>query len=89
MWPFRTAQCEEAVSKEVVEAAPEAEASIKAQVLVMWGNVAFEHSAARARAGRPAADWQPLLDAAVAKFTEAGCAATDIEAALHSSPPAL
>jgi hypothetical protein len=64
------------------EAAPEPEASIKAQVLVMWGNVLYEHSAARARAKR--SDWQPLLDTAVEKFHAAGCSQADIDAALAS-----
>jgi hypothetical protein len=64
------------------EVAPEAESSVKAQVLVMHGNVLYEWSAARVRAGKAAADWQPLLDRALEKFQAAGCAQADIDAAV-------
>jgi len=64
---------------------PEPEPSIKAQVLVMWGNVLYEHSQARVRAKR--ADWQAPLDEAVEKFNAAGCSQADITQALavHAS----
>ena len=55
------------------------EPSLKAQVRVMHGNVLFEYSARRARAGR---SWRPLLDAAVAQFVAAKCAQADIDAAV-------
>jgi hypothetical protein len=64
------------------EAAPEPESSVKAQVLVMHGNVLYEWSAARVRAGKAAADWQPLLDRALEKFHAAGCAQADIDGAV-------
>lgn len=57
----------------------EPEPSIKAQVRVMHGNVLFEHSQIRARAGK---DWKALLEAAVCLFHEAGCNKADIDAAL-------
>ena len=63
----------------------EPEPSIKAQVLVMWGNVLYDHSQARVRAKR--ADWQAPLDEAVEKFNAAGCSQADITQALavHAS----
>jgi len=60
------------------EPAPE-QPSAKAQVLVMWGNTLFEQSQMRAKTGEP---WRPLLDQAVEKFKEAGCAQADIDQAL-------
>jgi len=46
----------------------------------MHGNVLYEHSQWRARAGK---EWKPLLDAAVVLFNEAGCTKADIDAALE------
>ena len=57
----------------------EPEPSMKAQVLVMWGNTLFEHSQMRARLGK---EWRSLLDDAVVKFKDAGCAQADIHQAL-------
>ena len=57
----------------------EPEPSMKAQVLVMWGNTLFEHSQMRARLGK---EWRSLLDDAVVKFKDAGCAQADIDQAL-------
>ena len=48
--------------------APADEPSMKAQVLVMWGNTLFEHSQMRAR---PSKEWKGILDEAVVKFKEA------------------
>ena len=45
----------------------------------MWGNTLFEQSQMRAKTGEP---WRPLLDQAVEKFKEAGCAQADIDQAL-------
>jgi hypothetical protein len=63
----------------------EPEPSMRSQVLVMWGNVLYEHSQARVRNRRH--DWEALLDAAVVKFSAAGCAQADVDAALalHAS----
>ena len=61
------------------EEAPAEEPSMKAQVLVMWGNTLFEHSQMRARLKK---EWKPLLDDAVVKFKDAGCAQADIDQAL-------
>ena len=58
----------------------EPEPSLRAQVMVMWGNVLYEHSQSRVRAGR--GGWEALLDEAVLKFGAAGCAPADVEAAL-------
>ena len=60
------------------EPVPE-EPSMKAQVLVMWGYTLFEHSQMRARLG---SEWRSLLDDAVVKFKDAGCAQADIDQAL-------
>lgn len=60
------------------EAAAE-EPSMRAQVLVMWGNTLFEHSQMCARLSKA---WRPLLDDAIAKFKDAGCAQADIDQAL-------
>ena len=49
------------------------------KLLVMWGNTLFEQSQMRAKTGEP---WRPLLDQAVEKFKEAGCAQADIDQAL-------
>jgi hypothetical protein len=38
--------------------------------------------AARVRAGKAAAEWQPLLDRALEKFHAAGCAQADIDGAV-------
>ena len=65
--------------KEGEEPPPEPEPSMRAQVQVMWGNTLLEHSQMCARLKKP---WRPLLDAAVAKFTDAGCAKGDIDQAL-------
>lgn len=43
--------------------------SVKANLLIMWGNSLYEHSHLRAAGG---ADWKPLVEAAAAKFKEAG-----------------
>ena len=59
--------------------APADEPSMKAQVLVMWGNTLFEHSQMRARLSK---EWKSILDEAVVKFKEAGCAQADIDQAL-------
>jgi len=63
----------------------EPEPSLRSQVLVMWGNVLYEHSQARVRQAREG--WQALLDEAVRKFGAAGCAQVDVDAALavHAS----
>ena len=61
------------------EEAPADEPSMKAQVLVMWGNTLFEHSQMRARLSK---QWKNILDEAVVKFKEAGCAQADIDQAL-------
>ena len=55
------------------------EPSMRAQVLVMWGNTLFEHSQMCARLSK---EWRPLLDDAIAKFKDAGCAQADIDQAL-------
>lgn len=57
----------------------EDEPSMRAQVLVMWGNQLYEHSQFRARRG---GEWQALLDRAVEKFNDAGCAQADVDSAL-------
>ena len=61
------------------EEAPAEEPSTKAQVLVMWGNTLFERSQMLALLNKP---WKPILDEAVVKFKEAGCAQADIDQAL-------
>lgn len=55
------------------------EPSMRAQVLVMWGNTLFEHSQMCARLKK---EWRPLLDTAITKFQDAGCAQSDIDQAL-------
>ena len=64
---------------EAGEAAAAEEPSMRAQVLVMWGNTLFEHSQMCARLKKP---WRPLLDDAITKFKDAGCAQADIDQAL-------
>jgi len=63
-------------------APPEDEAGPWANVVVMWGNALYEASQMRAAVG--AADWRPLLDAAAAKFRDAGCPEADVLAALRA-----
>jgi len=58
---------------------------VKAQILILWGNVLYEKS--QVKHARAMDDWKDDVDAAVAKFNEAGCAKGDIVRALvnHSS----
>lgn len=58
---------------------------VKAQILILWGNVLYEKS--QVKHARAVDAWKDDADAAVAKFNEAGCAKGDIVRALvnHSS----
>lgn len=58
---------------------------LKAQILVLWGNVLFERS--QVRHHREDKKWKEDCDAAVAKFNSAGCSKTDVVRALmnHTS----
>jgi hypothetical protein len=60
------------------------DANAWANVVVMWGNALFEASQLLAAAKEGEAAWKAPLDAAVAKFREAGCPEVDITAALRS-----
>jgi hypothetical protein len=48
---------------------PDSAMSVKANLLIMWGNALYEHSHLRAAGG---ADWKSLVEAAATKFREAG-----------------
>lgn len=58
---------------------------VKAQILILWGNVLYEQS--QVKHSRGVSNWQDDAEAAVDKFNEAGCAKQDIVRALmnHSS----
>ena len=58
---------------------------VKAQILILWGNVLYEQSQVKHTRGDK--NWRDDSVAAVAKFNEAGCAKQDIVRALlnHSS----
>ena len=49
---------------------PDGAMSVKANLLIMWGNTLYEHSHLRAAAGRD--DWKQLVEQAADKFREAG-----------------
>ena len=58
---------------------------VKAQILILWGNVLYEQS--QVKHSRSVKNWKDDAVAAIAKFNEAGCAKGDITRALmnHSS----
>jgi len=57
----------------------------KAQILILWGNVLYEQS--QVKHSRGVGNWKEDVEAAVAKFNEAGCVKGDITQALlnHTS----
>ncbi|GMH37813.1 hypothetical protein BSKO_05686 [Bryopsis sp. KO-2023] len=57
------------------------EPGLHTHALVMWGNVMFEQSQILAVTD---GDWKAMLDEAVSKFKEAGCAEKDITQALRT-----
>jgi hypothetical protein len=63
---------------------PAEDAGPWANVVVMWGNALYEQSQMRAATGAPEKEWKPPLDAAVAKFREAGCPEADVVTALRA-----
>ena len=56
--------------------------SLYQNMLLTWGNLLYEESQLAAATG---CDWRPILDAATARFREAGCNEPDIVG--KSSPP--
>jgi len=56
-------------------------ADLRAQALILEGNILYEWSQMLAAGGRP---WRPVLDEATAHFTDAACSAADIRAALKN-----
>ncbi len=59
----------------------EPEFSLKGQAQIMHGNVLYEWSQILAAVE---GEWRPVLDQAVAAFTDAGCNAGDIRNALKN-----
>ena len=55
--------------------------SLYQNTLLAWGNLLYEESQLAAATG---SDWRPILDAATARFREAGCNEPDI---IGKSPP--
>jgi len=72
---------------EAEAAVEEAQLSLSAQILVLWGNVLFERS--QVRHHREDKNWQTDCDAAVAKFNGAGCSKLDITRALMNHTSAV
>ena len=68
----------------LTENSPEA-GGVKAQILILWGNVLYEQS--QVKQSRGDKKWKADTEAAVAKFNEAGCSKDDIKRALmnHAS----
>ena len=68
----------------LTENSPEA-GGVKAQILILWGNVLYEQS--QVKHSRGDNKWKVDTEAAVAKFNEAGCSKDDIKRALmnHAS----
>jgi len=58
---------------------------VKAQILILWGNVLYEQS--QVKLSRGDNSWRADTEGAVAKFNEAGCSQDDIKRALmnHAS----
>jgi len=56
-------------------------ADLRAQALILEGNILYEWSQMLAAGGRP---WRPVLDEATSHFTTAACSAGDIRAALKN-----
>jgi hypothetical protein len=55
---------------------------VKAQILVLWGNVLYEQSSVKFL--RNEKSWKKDTSASVAKFNEAACPKTDIVRALQN-----
>ncbi|PRW59699.1 Tetratricopeptide repeat 1 [Chlorella sorokiniana] len=62
---------------------PEGQTTVKQSLLINHGNAKYEHSILRAAGGL---DWKALVEAAKAKFTEAGAHPIDIRNALKGHP---
>ena len=55
-----------------------------ANIIVMWGNALYEQSQMRAATGAKEEEWRGPLDAATAKFRDAGCPEADVITALRA-----